>query len=203
MQVYVSLIYEVNGCSVCFGKYWSMRFNKFHIVLLSAAVFCLSVCVRQASAQSHKRSSTKAASKPHNNDTTQDDDYEDMYVVIADTGQSYFKLREEMVGISKRLHYPIDTMNRYYNAKKNEIVLSESDEDELYRGEYFQRRYASESLSLEYYKSYNNKSSVKNIAIVSGIFSNRKKADSSLAVLRRSSARAFRIKSHIYMGCMH
>src|SRR3954462_9008946 len=59
--------------------------------------------------------------------------YATEYVVIADTGHDYYKLRTLMFAINKSLHWSVDTMNRYYNTKKQEIVLSENDDDEIYR----------------------------------------------------------------------
>ena len=61
--------------------------------------------------------------------------------MVADTGKDYFKLRNQMFRLNQLLHISIDTMGRYYNKMKDEIVLRENDEDEIYRGEYFPRRF--------------------------------------------------------------
>ena len=131
------------------------------------------------------------------------DDYAIVYVVVADTGQDYYPLQRAMYGLSSQLSIPIDTMNRYYNAQKNEIVLADDDEDEMYRGEYFPRRFASAVLSLEYYRIYNDTTTDKNIALVAGTYEAAKSADSALALLRPLAPRSFGKVARIYVGCMH
>lgn len=130
-------------------------------------------------------------------------DYATVYVVVADTGQDYYPLQRAMYRLSSQLSIPIDTMNRYYNAQKNEIVLADDDEDEMYRGEYFPRRFASAVLSLEYYRIYNDTTTDKNIALVAGTYESAKSADSALALLRPLAPHSFGKVARIYVGCMH
>lgn len=131
------------------------------------------------------------------------DDYAVMYVTVADTGRDYWLLRREMADISTQLKYPIDTMDRYYNAQKNEIVVSDTDEDEMYRGEYFPRRFTSNNLSLEYLDVYSKATTQKNIALVAGIYEAQKSADSFLSIIRPYAAHPFVVKANVYVGCMH
>ncbi|MGV3541453.1 MAG: hypothetical protein ACO1OQ_16675, partial [Rufibacter sp.] len=88
-------------------------------------------------------------------------EYATYYVTIADTGQSYFPLRAEMVRLSKEMNLPVDTMGRYYDRKKDLIVLPEDDEDEVYAGDYFPRRNPDAFLSLEYLDLYQDKAKEK------------------------------------------
>ena len=81
---------------------------------------------------------------------TTDDLYMDAFVVVADTSQDYHELRTRMFSIAHQLGLQIDTMGRGYDAAKHLITLPLEDADELYAGEYFPRRYPSETLSLEY-----------------------------------------------------
>ncbi len=125
------------------------------------------------------------------------------YLTVADTGLSYDKLRKEMFDLHKLHGWPIDTMGRYYNTKKNEIVLSDTADDEIYRGEYFERRFPSESLSLEYFRSYSDSSSTKNIALVCGLYESKKSADSLLLILKQNAVHGFVQRAKRYMGCEH
>jgi len=131
------------------------------------------------------------------------DDYTIVHVVVADTGLDYYPLQQAMYSLSSQLNIPIDTMNRYYNAQKNEIVLADDDEDEMYRGEYFPRRFASAVLSLEYYRIYNDTTTDKNIALIAGTYESAKSADSALALLRPLAPQSFGKAARIYVGCMH
>ena len=134
-----------------------------------------------------------------------DEQYMNAYIVVSDTSQNYFELRQKMFDLSKVLKTEIDTMGRVFNKKKNLICLPENDEDEIYAGEYFPRRYPSETLSLEYLIYYTNekKPTEGTMAIVTIITDNKEKADKKLAEVKKHSDEAFILNSQIYMGCMH
>jgi hypothetical protein len=125
------------------------------------------------------------------------------YVTIVDTGFDYFKLDTKMSRLSKRTGIPVDTMNRFYNKSKNLIALPDDDEDEIYAGDYFPRRYPSINLSLEYLDVYKQPAHEKTIALVSGIFETRKSADSMLAIVKPKEPKAFVARTRMYVGCMH
>lgn len=129
--------------------------------------------------------------------------YADYYVVIADTGNNYYSLRDKMFDISHTTGITIDTLDRFYNPKKDLIQLPDNyPEDDIYQGDYFPRRYPSQNLSLEYLDWYKDGAKAKTIALIRGIYENKTSADSALKVLE-SIQTAFVIKSHIYVGCMH
>ena len=134
-----------------------------------------------------------------------DEQYMNAYIVISDTSQNYFELRQKMSDLNKKLKTEIDTMGRGFNKTKNLICLPENDEDEMYAGDYFPRRYPSETLSLEYliYYTNGNKSSEGTIALVTIITDNKEKAEKKLAEVKKYSDKAFIVNSEIYMGCMH
>lgn len=133
---------------------------------------------------------------------TGDGEYSIYYVTIADTSSNYHLLDGKMYELSKTMNKKIDTMNRHYDAKKNDIVLADDDEDEMYRGEYFPRRYPSEDLSLEYLEVY-TEYPTNAIALVAGIYEEQKAADSTLTLLKPHATKAFVLKSRVYVGCMH
>ena len=132
-----------------------------------------------------------------------DDEREIRFVVVADTSLNYYALREQLFMLHDSLQQPIDTMGRTYNKVKDLIALPEDDEDEMYAGEYYPRRTTSQDLSLEYLDMYQEAAREKSIALVTGIYENKKSADSAVRVLKRYSPKAFSVTSEIYMGCMH
>jgi len=134
-----------------------------------------------------------------------DEQYMNAYIVIADTSQNYVELRKKMFDINEKLKTEIDTMGRGFNREKNLICLPENDEDEIYAGDYFPRRYPSETLSLEYLVYYTNgkKPTEGTIALVTIITDNKEKADKKLVEIKKYSDKAFIVNSQIYMGCMH
>ncbi len=132
-----------------------------------------------------------------------DYDHETYFLVIADTGTDYFKLQSQMYKLHSQFGIEVDTMNRYYNKNKNLIMLREDDEDDLYAGDYFPRRFPSQNLSLEYLDVYQSKVGSKTIALVTGIFEREIEADSVLKVINTSHKNSFKIKTEMYVGCMH
>jgi hypothetical protein len=125
------------------------------------------------------------------------------YIVVADSGTDYYSLRDQMLYLNKALNIPIDTMRRSFNPVKNLIALPDDDEDDLYAGDYYPRRFPSKHLSLEYLSFYQNRTSEKTIAIVAGIFESPDSADSTVAIIKRINNKAFATPAEIYTGCIH
>jgi hypothetical protein len=130
------------------------------------------------------------------------DQYALMYVVVADTSQQYTPLRRQMLRLHEATGQRIDTMGRFYDRAKNLIRLPDDDEDELYAGDYFPRRMPDATLSVEYTALY-TKGRPKSMALVTGIFQEPAPADSLLRVVRRTVPTAFRLKTRMFMGCLH
>ena len=140
-----------------------------------------------------------------NNVTEDTTDYDNAtyFVVVADTSADYYLLNKKMFDLNSKLKIPIDTMGRFYNKTKNLIALPDNDEDEIYAGDYFPRRFPSDNLSLEYLNFYQRQAGEKTIALVTGIYETEKSADSALTVLYKTEKKVFKIKADIYVGCMH
>ncbi|RAK70315.1 hypothetical protein DLM85_05580 [Hymenobacter edaphi] len=130
------------------------------------------------------------------------DQYETMYVVIADTSRQYRPLRRQMLRLQAVTSQRIDTMGRFYDPKKNLIRLPDNDADEVYAGDYFPRRTPDATLSVEYTTLYTSAHD-KSMALVTGIYQEPARADSLLAVVRRTVPTAFRVKTRMFMGCLH
>ncbi len=134
-----------------------------------------------------------------------DELYMNAYIVVSDTSKNYNKLRKKMLKLSEKLNSEIDTMGRGFNRTKNLICLPENDEDDIYAGDYFPRRFPSETLSLEYLIYYINgsKPTEGTIALVAMVTDDKKKAENKLSKVKNYSKGAFIVNTEIYMGCMH
>ena len=134
-----------------------------------------------------------------------DEQYMNAYIVVSDTSKDYSVLREKMFQLSKYLEFEIDTMGRGFSTSKNLICLPDNDEDEIYAGDYFPRRYPSETLSLEYLNYYSNVQKPKSgtIALVVMITDEKEKAELKIKQINKYSGSAFIINTKLYMGCMH
>lgn len=130
-------------------------------------------------------------------------EYATFYVVIADTGTSYYPLQKEMYRLSQLKGWDIDTMFRTYYPDKDLIALPEDDEDEIYAGDYYPRRFPSETLSLEYLLMYEDNVSEKSIALVRGIYEEQKQAEAATKILKKDAPKAYWVAAKIYTGCMH
>ncbi|QEC75851.1 hypothetical protein [Mucilaginibacter ginsenosidivorax] len=139
-------------------------------------------------------------------DTSETDEqlnaYASYYVLVVDTGKSYEELRNKMFNLHQSSNLDIDTLGRYYDKTKGLIQLPDGDDDEMYAGEYYPRRYPSQYLSLEYLDEYHPGSESKMIALVAGIYETKTSADSILEAIQPSE-KAFVLKARIYVGCMH
>ncbi|MFC4816796.1 hypothetical protein [Flavobacterium sp. GCM10023249] len=142
---------------------------------------------------------------PDNNIEEDTTDYNNAtyFVVVADTSHDYSMLHKKMFDLSSKLKLSIDTMGRFYNKTKNLIALPDNDEDEIYAGDYFPRRFPSDNLSLEYLNFYQRQAGEKTIALVTGIYETEKSADSALTILHKTEKKVFKIKADIYVGCTH
>ena len=139
----------------------------------------------------------------HDDEYVSEIDHATFFIVVADTGHDYYSLHRKMFTLNQQLNLPVDTLGRYFNENKNLIALPDNDEDEIYAGDYFPRRFPSENLSLEYLAFYQEKATEKTIALVTGIYESEQSADSALAILKRAEPNGFKIKADVYVGCMH
>ncbi len=132
-----------------------------------------------------------------------ENDFANYFLVVIDTSINYYTLKKKMLKANKKLTIPIDTLGRYYNKTKNLIALPDNHSDEIYAGEYYPRRFPSENLSLEYLDFYQKNAKPKTIALVGGIYEKEEQADSLLTILKNTEKKAFKLKSKMYIGCMH
>ncbi len=184
---------------------------KYLLLLAACSVFACGTPSSNnynAASDSTKSDTNKISENSNNAENTEMEDSLDenmatYFVVVADTGLNYYVLQHKMFDIHRKLHIPIDTMDRYYNKKKNLIACPDNYDDEVYAGEYYPRHDPSDHLSLEYLGVYQKNTRDKTIAIVTGIYEAEREADSALIALKRVEPKVFKIKADLYIGCMH
>lgn len=125
------------------------------------------------------------------------------YIIVADTSYNYSDLDKKLVKYSNELNLEIDMQNKVYDSKKKSICLPEDDEDELYAGMYYPRRFSSDYLSIEYIQYYENKRNENLMGIILLITGDKKEALKRLSKLSNNIESAHIIKAEIYVGCMH
>ena len=141
-------------------------------------------------------------------DTLEINQFADFYLVIPIKSKNYDLLNRNMFEIHHKYGIEIDTMGRYFDKVKQQIILPEDDEDEIYQGQYFPRRFDSNTLSIENAYAYEQdilepKKFPTEMILVAGMFSNKKTADSLQKTLRKDFPKTIIQKSSIYIGCMH
>lgn len=127
----------------------------------------------------------------------------DFYVVICDTGTDYYSLRNQMLGMSKSGNFLIDSLNRYYDVEKKELILPEKHEDQMYAGQYYPRRFEGDFISIEYLNQFHAKSNPNTLAIIAGIYSNKSEAEQRKTILKQNGFMANTSNCKLYTGCMH
>lgn len=125
------------------------------------------------------------------------------YIVAIDSSMNYYDLHATMLHSQAATDLKIDSLGRYYDAKKDLICLPDTVFDELYRGEYYPRRHLSEFLSIEYYDFFNENTVYKNMVLLAAIYDNKKSADSLHSILKIDFPNSFTEASEVYVGCMH
>ena len=132
-----------------------------------------------------------------------EEDYTTVYLVVVDTSSDYHTLNRTMYGIENVNSIKVDTMDRYFNETHKKLILPEDNEDEIYAGDYYPRRYASETLSIEYLGFYTPNAQDNTFALVAGIFNKKGEASKRHKKLKGEHTKSFVLESKIFMGCMH
>jgi hypothetical protein len=184
----------------------------FTLCLLSWLVGCLPKGGNeqpQTSAIAHKDSTPQPKNgeeekEPADSLTPEEvSDYAWYHIVIVDTSDRYDKLMDELRTVETRNGLKVDLMGRYFDKKKQAIILPENDEDELYAGSYFPRRYPGNTLSIEYMNAFTPQAGNKTMALVARIAEKKKDADSLMNVLKANHSNTHIITSKVFIGCMH
>ncbi|MBL7982191.1 MAG: hypothetical protein JNL52_10340 [Flavobacteriales bacterium] len=127
----------------------------------------------------------------------------DLFMTIADTGRNYAVLHRQMQMLALVLPAEIDTMGRYYDPIRDSIMLPLDDEDEVYAGQYYPRRFEGKTLSIEYLDQYDATAAPGTMALVTGLWASDQQGDSAIEGLLKHMPRAYRVQARAYQGCMH
>jgi hypothetical protein len=103
----------------------------------------------------------------------------------------------------KKLNLKYDQMNRIYKSGKG-VVLKDNDEDEMYRGKYFPRRFAGNFVSIEMKNAFIEKETQPmRMLIISNIFEKTSQADGVLQIAKNKFPTVRLVETKLFTGCMH
>jgi hypothetical protein len=138
-------------------------------------------------------------------DVNGDWEFADYWLVIADTSSNYQKLHTQMVQLGAVMKIEIDTLGRYFDTTMQRIQLPYDDEDEMYAGQYFPRRFSGIFLSIEhpYYMLDNPVYNSEDMAIVVAIFDDEMDAKIFNEKVRQYCKTSFVQYAKTFVGCMH
>lgn len=131
------------------------------------------------------------------------DDYQNAYLVVADTSLNYYKLRKDMFDLSKLLTIQIDTLGRGYNSEQDLIIMPHDENAIVWIDGYFPRNEFSETLSIEYLEYYLHWKNTRshNMALISIVTSYEDEARKNLNEVKKYFKGAFIIIADISTGC--
>ena len=121
------------------------------------------------------------------------------WILIGDTNAHYWPLLRHANEVAKTAPIAFDSLERHYDPKKQTIVVDQSSEDEMYRGEYFPRRITGTHLSIEPFETYFPESKHHTFVEVYGIYD---QADSALKAMK-TFPQAHMRTCKIFMGCLY
>jgi hypothetical protein len=137
----------------------------------------------------------------------EDGDYSLFHIISIAESYSYDSLHRLGESLSKKMDVKLETMGRVYDPEKG-VVVSMDDEDEMYRGEYYPRRFSGDFLSIEMKYSFSDSSEKINandlkMVLIGGIFEKQQQADSVFRIIKASYPGARLFANELYIGCMH
>ncbi len=199
-------------------NFWKHTFDFLILYVYLLCILLFTNCTQQNKPEKTEKIADSLSIQTQ--DKAEDDaafsEYSLYYLVSAESGYDYHKLKEVAMQLSQFLDIKFDTLGRYYNQAKKRIVLPDDDPDELFAGEYFFRRDPGNFISIEMQSSYPDTITFKSeslfktfysdslkMFVFAGMYESKKQADSLLKLIKPSCKSATVIPAQIYMGCMH
>lgn len=121
------------------------------------------------------------------------------WILIGDTNRLYWPLLRHANEVAKTASIVFDSLERHYEPIKQTLVLDQTSDDELYRGEYFPRRMTGTYLSIEPYNTYFPESKSKSFVEVYGIYDQADSAIKAMQTYPQAHMRACKL----FTGCLH
>lgn len=192
--------------------------NLIFIVALITLLSCISEENKSTEVLIQDTSIAEAQLNTNVEDIEASDESSDLelnYIVSVAEGYNYDSLRKIALQTADKLNFKFDTMGRYYNPQKG-IVLPDDDEDEMWAGEYFFRRFGDNLVSIEMSHAYTDTSISKNepelekhredtrkMFVFAMMYLDKKSADSLANIIKVDYPSTKVFPAQIYMGCMH
>jgi hypothetical protein len=127
------------------------------------------------------------------------------YMIEVATGYDFDSLKSISSNAVTILGSKFDMLNRIYKPGKG-IIVPDSSDDEIYRGEYYPRRPSDDQnfVSIEMSTAFTDQRSdtLKMIALA-GMYPLKSQADSVAALLKDKIPTTKILKRELYLGCMH
>ncbi|WP_276498833.1 hypothetical protein [Pontibacter litorisediminis] len=127
------------------------------------------------------------------------------YIIVSGEGYDYDALAERASGVADFLQVSFDQQGRIYEKGKG-IIVPYDDEDEMYRGLYYPRRFEGSEVSIErcdYYASEDAVPDTTKMMVVAGMFEAPEKAKAVLQKLKPHLPETKLIERDVYVGCLH
>lgn len=127
------------------------------------------------------------------------------YLVVVAEGAAYESLLNTAEAVAKQLQVPVDQFGRIYEPGKG-ILVPYDDEDEMYQGVYYPRRFESSAVSLEMKYAFAEEAATTDSAsmlVVAGMFEQPEQAKLQLNKIKGTYPKAKVVARELYVGCMH
>ncbi|MEN9346032.1 MAG: hypothetical protein RLZZ60_1501 [Bacteroidota bacterium] len=121
------------------------------------------------------------------------------WVMVGDSNRHYWPLLNHASSVDQQYQLTFDSLDRHFAANKNELVVNDNSEDELYRGAYFPRRITGTFMSIEPYNQYFPDYKGQAFVEIYGIYD---QADSALLAMKRFPHANMKV-CQINLACMH
>jgi hypothetical protein len=127
------------------------------------------------------------------------------FVLIADTSNSFTKLETLAQRFTESTGLKFDAMERHYETKENDYVLSDTADDEIYRGAYYPRRGSADTnfMSIEKYYIFTRKTLENTFCLIAGIFLDKDEATSMAKTFTSKGEKITVLECYMDMSCMH
>lgn len=133
------------------------------------------------------------------------EEMQDYYIIVADEGYDYDALQKKGLEVADLLKVNFDQKGRIYESGKG-IIVPYDDKDEVYRGEYYPRRFEGEEISIEmhdYYALEDAPTDTTRMILVAGMYETPEKAQIVLQKLKPFVPGAELMEREMYIGCLH
>jgi hypothetical protein len=128
-----------------------------------------------------------------------DADNQAFWILLGDSSSQYWSLLKHAAVFAQQNNILFDSLDRHFDAQQHTVVVNQSSEDEMYRGEYFPRRQTGTFMSIEPFSSYFPTYKGTAMIEVLGIYD---QVDSACIAMKQfPNARMKTCK--LYMGCLH